>query len=161
MSALEQVTSYEHVAKVARPSRASRFAAPFSSGTRSRPRTPPCRSSSARSRGGTSATRRSAATCSSAVLGPWILHRCGDDFYFLLVSTWQNENELWETVWAKDGSESFAFRPWSVEGTHRPTFCVWELGPSATSGGVERLPALPARRDREGHLPRVDVRGEV
>jgi hypothetical protein len=57
-----------------------------------------------------------------------ILHRCGEDFYFLLVSTWQNENELWETVWAKDGNESFAFRPWPVEGTHRPTFCVWELG---------------------------------
>jgi hypothetical protein len=56
-----------------------------------------------------------------------ILHRCGEDFYFLLVSTWQNENELWETVWAKDGA-SFSFRPWPVGGTHRPTFCVWELG---------------------------------
>jgi hypothetical protein len=56
-----------------------------------------------------------------------ILHRCGEDFYFLLVSTWQNENELWETVWAKDGA-SFCFKPWLVEGTHRPTFCVWELG---------------------------------
>jgi hypothetical protein len=56
-----------------------------------------------------------------------ILHRCGEDFYFLLVSTWQSENELWETVWAKDGA-SFSFRPWPVEGTHRPTFCVWELG---------------------------------
>jgi hypothetical protein len=31
-------------------------------------------------------------------------------------------------VWAKDGDESFAFRPWPLEGTHRPTFCVWELG---------------------------------
>src|SRR5262245_22231054 len=33
-------------------------------------------------------------------LGFVVLHRCGDDFYFLLVSTWCNENELWETVWA-------------------------------------------------------------
>jgi hypothetical protein len=57
-----------------------------------------------------------------------ILHRCGEDFYFLLVSTWQNENELWETVWAKDGDTTFGFRPWPVEGTHHPTFCVWELG---------------------------------
>jgi hypothetical protein len=56
-----------------------------------------------------------------------ILHRCGDDFYFLLVCTWQNENELWETVWAKDG-EDLSFGPWPLEGTHRPTFCVWELG---------------------------------
>ena len=36
-------------------------------------------------------------------LGFVILHRCGADFYFLLVSTWRNENELWETVWAKCG----------------------------------------------------------
>jgi hypothetical protein len=57
-----------------------------------------------------------------------ILHRCGEDFYFLLVSTWQNDNELWETVLAKDGAEALSFRPWQVEGTHRPTFCVWELG---------------------------------
>jgi hypothetical protein len=57
-----------------------------------------------------------------------ILHRCGESFYFLLVSTWRNENELWETVWAKNGDENVGFRPWPLEGTHRPTFCVWELG---------------------------------
>ena len=57
-----------------------------------------------------------------------ILHRCGEDFYFLLVCTWRNENELWETVWAKDGEDDLSFRPWPAEGTHRPTFCVWELG---------------------------------
>ena len=57
-----------------------------------------------------------------------ILHRCEDDFYFLLVSTWQNENELWESVWAKDGPSAIFFRPWATDGTHRPTFCVWELG---------------------------------
>ena len=56
-----------------------------------------------------------------------ILHRCGESFYFLLVSTWRNDNELWETVWAKDGDAS-GFHPWPLEGTHRPTFCVWELG---------------------------------
>jgi hypothetical protein len=58
-------------------------------------------------------------------LGFVILHRCGQSFYFLLVSTWRNDNELWETVWAKDGG---AFEPWPTDGTHRPTFCVWELG---------------------------------
>ena len=61
-------------------------------------------------------------------LGFVILHRCGESFYFLIVSTWRNDNELWETVWAKDGDESASFRPWPIEGTHRPTFCVWELG---------------------------------
>jgi hypothetical protein len=60
-------------------------------------------------------------------LGFVILHRCGDAFYFLLVSTWRNENELWETVWAKDVDDAL-FRPFTIEGTHRPTFCVWELG---------------------------------
>jgi hypothetical protein len=58
-------------------------------------------------------------------LGFVILHRCGRSFYFLLVSTWRNDNELWETVWAKDGGE---FEPWPTDGPHRPTFCVWELG---------------------------------
>ena len=60
-------------------------------------------------------------------LGFVILHRCGEGFYFLLVCTWRNENELWETAWAKDGSD-FLFRPWPADGVHRPTFCVWELG---------------------------------
>jgi hypothetical protein len=61
-------------------------------------------------------------------LGFVILHRCGESFYFLLVCTWRNENELWEAVWAKDGEDDVFFRPWPLEGAHRPTFCVWELG---------------------------------
>lgn len=61
-------------------------------------------------------------------LGFVILHRCGDGFHFLLVQTWRNDNELWETVWAKDGDDDPGFHPWPVESGHRPTFCVWELG---------------------------------
>jgi hypothetical protein len=61
-------------------------------------------------------------------LGFVILHRCGDSFYFLIVATWRNDNEVWETVWAKNGEGEVSFRPWTLEGTHRPTFCVWELG---------------------------------
>ncbi len=61
-------------------------------------------------------------------LGFVILHRCSEDFCFLLVCTWQNENELWETVWAKDGAADPEFHPWPLDGSHRPTFCVWELG---------------------------------
>ena len=63
-----------------------------------------------------------------AGLGFVILHRCGESFYFLLVSTWRNENELWETVWAKPDDGEVFFHPWALEGAHRPTFCVWELG---------------------------------
>jgi hypothetical protein len=61
-------------------------------------------------------------------LGWVILHRCGESFYFLIVSTWRNDNEVWETVWAKNGNGQLAFRPWPREGTHIPTYCVWELG---------------------------------
>jgi hypothetical protein len=60
-------------------------------------------------------------------LGFVILHRCGESFYFLLVTTWRNENELWETVWAKAGEDEPAFGPWAADGAHHPTFCVWEL----------------------------------
>jgi hypothetical protein len=61
-------------------------------------------------------------------LGFIVLHRCGESFYFLLVSTWRNDNELWETVWAKDGADAIKFKPWLTTESHRPTFCVWELG---------------------------------
>ena len=62
-------------------------------------------------------------------LGFVILHRCGSEgFHFLLVGTWRNDNELWETVLAKHADSDPGFGPWVVEDGHRPTFCVWELG---------------------------------
>lgn len=60
-------------------------------------------------------------------LGFVILHRCGESFYFLLVNTWKNENELWETVYAKRSDEHENFEDFSSTGSHRATFCVWEL----------------------------------
>jgi hypothetical protein len=68
-------------------------------------------------------------------LGFVILHRCGESFYFLLVCTWRNDNELWETVWAKPGDGDVSFKPWPRDGSHVPTFCVWELA----AVGHERL----------------------
>ena len=62
-------------------------------------------------------------------LGFAVLHRCGGDgFYFLLVSTWRNENELWESVYAKDSAAQPEFRTFTFAGSHRGTYCVWELG---------------------------------
>lgn len=58
-------------------------------------------------------------------LGFAILHRCGESFHFLLVSTWRGENELWEIVYSKDGGPFAAF---PQPARHRGTFCVWELG---------------------------------
>lgn len=60
-------------------------------------------------------------------LGFVILHRCGKDFYFLLVSTWRNGNELWESVYAKDGEKDKDFAPFTFETHHRGTYCIWEL----------------------------------
>ena len=86
-------------------------------------------------------------------LGFVILHRCGESFYFLIVATWRNDNEVWETVWAKNGESEFSFRPWTLEGTPRPTFCVWELGAAGRATGVEPLPRSPrGAAAREAYL---------
>jgi hypothetical protein len=62
-------------------------------------------------------------------LGFVILHRCGQDFYFLILNTWRGSNEIWETVFYKDGDAMTAFQLFPRDGTHKPTFCVWELVP--------------------------------
>jgi hypothetical protein len=58
-----------------------------------------------------------------------LLHRCGADFYFLLVSTWRNSNELWETVYYKDSDAMPDFALFPRDGDHKPNWCVWELVP--------------------------------
>lgn len=57
-----------------------------------------------------------------------VLHRCGKDFYFLALCTWRNSNELWESVYYKDGAMA-DFAPFARPGRHAGTFCVWEMGP--------------------------------
>jgi hypothetical protein len=77
--------------------------------------------------------RRLARACLTATsleipgLGFLILHRCGPDFYFLIVCTWRNNNEFWQTVLYKDGNAMSEFAPFPREGSHKPTLCVWEL----------------------------------
>jgi hypothetical protein len=58
-----------------------------------------------------------------------ILHRCGNNFYFLIVNTWRNNNEVWETVFYKNGDAMKDFALWPREALHKPTYCVWELVP--------------------------------
>jgi hypothetical protein len=62
-------------------------------------------------------------------LGFVLLHRCGNNFYFLIVCTWRGTNEIWETVFYKDGEAMADFALFAREKTHKPTFCVWELAP--------------------------------
>jgi hypothetical protein len=55
-------------------------------------------------------------------------HLCGDSFFYLVVNTWRHSNELWETVYYKDGSDFPSLEQAPREGLHKPGFCVWELG---------------------------------
>ena len=78
-------------------------------------------------------------------LGFVILHRCGESFYFLLVSTLaQRERALGDRLGQGRRAEP-AFGPWPVDGPHQPTFCVWELARGLPRAGrLEPLPALAA-----------------
>ena len=130
MSALDEVGTitqgYEHVSKVVHPAPPSRPAADCSSGTTSPRATARSRARPRAGPRGPGRDRRARALAGE--LGFVILHRCGEGFYFLLVSTWRNENEFWETVWAKPGEDAAAFAPVAARRPgHRPTFCVWEL----------------------------------
>ncbi|HEX6373054.1 MAG TPA: hypothetical protein VF006_29295 [Longimicrobium sp.] len=62
-------------------------------------------------------------------LGFVVLHRCGSDFYFLIVCTWRNDNELWQTVLYRDGEGMADFALFPRDAAHKPTLCVWELVP--------------------------------
>jgi hypothetical protein len=61
-------------------------------------------------------------------LGFVVLHRCGAEFYFLILNTWANENEIWEQVFAKENAGAKAFTLFPRQGPQIPTYCVWELG---------------------------------
>ena len=61
-------------------------------------------------------------------LGFVLLHRCGTEFYFLIVCTWRGDNELWQTVYAKATDETPDFSLFPRENPHKGTYCVWEMG---------------------------------
>ena len=74
-------------------------------------------------------TRLTATPLEAKGMGFVILHRCGEAFYFLIVCTWRNSNEIWETVFYKNGDSMSEFAPFPRDGEHKPAFCVWELVP--------------------------------
>ncbi len=92
----------------------------------------------------------------SADIGFVILHRCGHDFYFLLICTWRNQNEVWETVWAKDGDADAAFRPWrdrraapahlTASGSSASSATRRARGPATCAPPVIRRPAGPTSK---------------
>lgn len=60
-------------------------------------------------------------------LGFAIMHLCGDSFYFLIVCTWRQNNEMWETVYTKDTGKGGPFTLVD-QSDHMEVICVWELG---------------------------------
>ena len=70
--------------------------------------------------------------------GQWILedalgfvevHHC-TSVVFLIVFTWNNDNELWQSVFVKDLDTDGPFgRVTTGTAGHRPMLCVWELAP--------------------------------
>ena len=64
----------------------------------------------------------------TGALGFVLLHRAGP-VLLLLLTTWRNTNELWESVYAKEVQQAADFALLEFETSHRGTYCVWELGP--------------------------------
>ena len=60
----------------------------------------------------------------SGDLGFVIHHRCAGEIHLLLVCTWRAGNEMWETLYGRDGGP-FTLMP---QTTHRAVMCVWEFG---------------------------------
>jgi hypothetical protein len=81
-----------------------------------------------------------------SALGFVVLHRCGPDFYFLIVCSWQGNNEIWESVYAKDKDDT-GFRNWPRPGAHIPTFCVWEMGAVAHESRAWRRYLMSGRNE--------------
>ena len=61
-------------------------------------------------------------------LGFVLLHRAGAVLLLLLV-TWRNTNEMWESVYFKEAAASDSYTQVLFDGNHKATYCVWELGP--------------------------------
>jgi len=64
-----------------------------------------------------------------AELGFVVLHFCGEEFFFLIISTWRGNNELWESVYYKQDAAMPGFALFPRDNRHKGAYCVWELGP--------------------------------
>jgi hypothetical protein len=60
-------------------------------------------------------------------LGFVCLHHCGQ-VLLLLVTTWRQTNEMWESTYMKELKAGAGYVPIEYPNRHRGTYCVWELG---------------------------------
>ena len=89
-------------------------------------------------------------------LGFVLLHRASS-FLLLMIMTWRNTNEIWESVYVKDLTHNTGYRLAEFEGTHRGTFCVWELAPVWHERHAWTR-FLSSRRDEEAKLAYINDR---
>jgi hypothetical protein len=89
-------------------------------------------------------------------LGFVVLHRAGP-VLLLLVTTWRNTNEMWESVYAKEAASAEGYRPVAFEGSHRATYCVWELG-AVWHERNAWVRFIQSRRDEEAKLAYLNDR---
>jgi hypothetical protein len=61
-------------------------------------------------------------------LGFVCLHQCRG-VLLLIVVTWRNTNEMFESVYVKDLQGNGGYKTLDFATKHRGTYCVWELGP--------------------------------
>ncbi|MEO7910520.1 MAG: hypothetical protein ABIV47_12800 [Roseiflexaceae bacterium] len=91
-----------------------------------------------------------------AELGFVILHRAGA-VLLLMLMTWRNTNEIWESVYVKEVARTDGYAPVTFEQSHRGTFCVWELGPVWHERHAW-VRFLSSKRDQDAKLAYVNDR---
>lgn len=89
-------------------------------------------------------------------LGFVLLHRAGP-VLLLLLTTWRNINELWESLYVKDLTRDGGYDALEFASSHRGTFCVWELGPVWHERHAW-VRFLSSKRDEEAKLAYVNDR---
>ena len=89
-------------------------------------------------------------------LGFVLLHRAGS-YLLLMPVTWRNTNELWESVYTKDLNSDNGYELNQFAGTHRGTYCVWELAPVWHERDAW-VRFLSSKRDNEAKLAYINDR---
>lgn len=89
-------------------------------------------------------------------LGFVILHRAGA-VLLLLLTTWRNTNEMWESVYVKDLRQPGGYVALTIERNHKATYCVWELA-AVWHERHAWVRFLSSKRDAEAKLAYINDR---
>jgi len=89
-------------------------------------------------------------------LGFVLLHRAGT-FLLLLLITWRNMNEMWLSQYCKEVTQADGYQPLPFDGSHRGTYCVWELGPIWHERNAW-VRFLSSKRDEQAKLAYINDR---